>query len=855
MKLPAALVFGGLLCATVHSAATLTVLTTADSGGGSLRQAIIDANVGLGPDVIVFNLPGIGVHTITLASPLPPIVESVDIDGYSQPGASENTLADGDNAVLLIELDGSGLSGGAGVLDVLATGTTIRGLVINRTAGGTSARHRARGRRRPRRAGNFIGTDAAGTAALPNDTGILVSSGNNLIGGDFPAARNLISGNAQSGVVLEPGDDNAVRGNFIGTDRHGTTAVGNGRARAYSSRERLCSTVGGTSPGDRNVISGNLIGIESAGGGLVIQGNSIGTDVAGSSALPNTGQGVLLGGDDHLVGGLTPGSGNLISGNGGHGIVIKGNSNIVQGNRIGTDASGAQPLGNFFHGISIQFGFQIPMDNQIGGTAAGAANVIAFNGTGGIAATNSQGTSIRRNRIFRNRASLGSQGLGIDLDNDGVTANDDGDADTGANGRINFPLIRSVTIDAASTRVVGTYQGAPDSAFWLDFYWSTCNLRPRDFLEGENHFHQILIFTDAAGFAAFDTTAAAPIPDGAPVSATATGDGENTSEFSQQIVFAIAPAAGPPAGGTAVTISGTNFDPAVAVAIGGVPAANVVRVSSVEITAETPALPPGSLNDVVVMNPDTTTGTLLKGWVADFLDVPPAQQFYTFVTRLVSNGVTVGCGGGLYCVGDPTTREQMAVFLIKARLGFCFAPPSRHRDRVCRRPGLEHLRTMDRGARAAGAHGRLRQRKLLSPRLRDPRPDGGLPPQYGLRPGLRSPSSDRNHLRRCPPGGLRGQMDRGPRRPGHHRRLQHGPALVLPARCDHPRPDGDVHHEDFQSAAMSVVTRWRHSSYRLAGLSCSLSVAARSTFERPARVKGCSEPDPGARRFSRSLIR
>ncbi len=165
------------------------------------------------------------------------------------------------------------------------------------------------------------------------------------------------------------------------------------------------------------------------------------------------------------------------------------------------------------------------------------------------------------------------------------------------------------------------------------------------------------------------------IPDGAPVSATATDIDGNTSEFSQQIVFAIAPASGPAGGGTPVTVSGTNFDPAVGVTIGGVSASNVVRVSDTEISAATPALAPGSLSDVVVTNPDTTAGTLALGWVADFLDVPVAHPFHEFVTRLVSNGVTVGCGGGLYCVDNPTTREQMAVFLIRARLGFCFSPP------------------------------------------------------------------------------------------------------------------------------------------------------------------------------------
>ena len=677
MKPRAALIAALLMLLATASAlragnVVFTVVNTNDSGAGSLRQAFLDANALGAGSLIHFAIPGAGVHTIAPASPLPPLTQSlVVIDGYTQPGALENTLADGNDAVLLIEIDGSSLSSGYG-LEVLGTGTTIRGLVINGTDSAAIALGGGGGHVV---SGNFIGTDAAGTAALPNDNGIRVSSGNNLIGGDFPAARNLISGNLHSGISVDgTGDDNAVLGNFIGTDRHGTGALGNGRSGVGLSGI-AASVIGGPTPGDRNVISGNEFGIESTGQSYVIRGNLIGTDVTGTVALPNLGHGIVLLGDDHLVGGADPGGGNLISGNGGHGLLIRGSSNTVQGNRIGTDLAGTNPLPNGFFGINVQFGFQIPMNNLIGGTSTAAGNVIAFNGLGGIGATNSQGTTIRFNRIFRNQANIGFAGLGIDLDVDNVTPNDDGDIDTGANGLLNFPLIRSVTVDTTSTRVIGTFQGAPDSGFWLDFYWSECNLRPRDFLEGENHFTQILIFTDAAGFASFDITAATPIPEGAPVSATATDEGENTSEFSQQIVFAIAPASGPPDGGTAVTISGTNFDPGVAVEIGGVPAANVVRVSSVEITADTPALPPGSLNDVVVMNPDTTAGTLLKGWVADFLDVPPAHQFYAFVTRLVSNGVTVGCGGGLYCVADPTTREQMAVFLIKARLGFCFTPP------------------------------------------------------------------------------------------------------------------------------------------------------------------------------------
>ena len=88
-----------------------------------------------------------------------------------------------------------------------------------------------------------------------------------------------------------------------------------------------------------------------------------------------------------------------------------------------------------------------------------------------------------------------------------------------------------------------------------------------------------------------------------------------------------------------------------------------------------PALAAGSLNDIVVTNSQGTTGTLEKGWVADFLDVPPAQQFYSNVTTLVTNAITAGIGGGFYGVDQPTLRQQMAVFLLKAKYGICYVPP------------------------------------------------------------------------------------------------------------------------------------------------------------------------------------
>ena len=126
------------------------------------------------------------------------------------------------------------------------------------------------------------------------------------------------------------------------------------------------------------------------------------------------------------------------------------------------------------------------------------------------------------------------------------------------------------------------------------------------------------------------------------------------------------------------------------------PASNVVLVSFNQITATTPALAAGSLNDVAVTNKKGATGTLEKGFVADFLDVPPAQQFYNFVTTLVTNAITAGVGGGLYGVDQPTLRQQMAVFLLKAKFGLCYVPPP-CTGRLSRCALFLQLRALDRG--------------------------------------------------------------------------------------------------------------------------------------------------------------
>jgi hypothetical protein len=263
---------------------TFPVTNTNDSGPGSLRQAIMDANGHGGMDTIAFNIPGAGVRTIALAAELPVITSPVIIDGYTQPGSSANTLTAGDNAVLLIELNGAGAgnSGNGLTLGLNAAGSIVRGLVINRFAasgiviqgnGNTVA-------------GNFIGTNASGAGALGNGLdGISVQSSSNTIGGTIAAARNVVSANGRHGISLGGGNavvqNNLVQTNFIGTDTTGTRLLGNAGDGVFAIAATT-NTIGGNisvaGAPPANLIAGNTgsgVGATTGVMGLAIKGNSI----------------------------------------------------------------------------------------------------------------------------------------------------------------------------------------------------------------------------------------------------------------------------------------------------------------------------------------------------------------------------------------------------------------------------------------------------------------------------------------------------------------------------------------------------------------------------------------------------
>lgn len=333
-------------------------------GAGSLRDAIVNANATVGTDTIVFNIPGPGVKTINLINQLPDITDPVVIDATTQPGYAGSPL---------VEINGVAISGGRGLV-IKAGGSTVRGLAIGNFSSG-SAIFVINCDNNVFQA-NYLGLEATGTASRANSVGLhLSNSSNNLIGGTTAAARNVISGNTTNGITLF-GSNNVVQGNYIGTNASGNAAVGFGlNGIEISGTGAANNLIGGTSPGAGNVISGIARGISIFATGTTIQGNLIGTDATGTQRINGSGTGILtFQATNTVVGGLTSGARNIISGNGGNGVFLSGAGSKLQGNYIGTDITGTLPLGNSNTGVVAGNGA------MIGGTTPEARNIISANG-------------------------------------------------------------------------------------------------------------------------------------------------------------------------------------------------------------------------------------------------------------------------------------------------------------------------------------------------------------------------------------------------------------------------------------------------------------------------------------------
>jgi hypothetical protein len=416
---------------------TYLVTNTGDNGGvnpahgagtGTLRQAIVDANyyntgTAANPDLIQFAIstsdpgynPTIGVFTIQPKSSLPGITDTFVLDGYTQAGASPNTLLgvqipspgsppatqpQGDNAVLKIQLDLSSCPAG---LDAQANNITIRGLVLNDLANnGYGPNAIGLDGTGDQVQGCFIGTDVSGRTIVgggTGTTGIFVNGLNDVIGGATPDARNIIAG-FDSGLTPGGGyTDALVEGNFIGTNASGRNALGN-QDGVHAGAGWV---IGGTAPGAGNLISGNQTGIGDNSPGDQIQGNLIGTDVTGMSALGND-EGIFID-ESTTIGGTTAAARNIISGNSYRGIFIAGGGGVIEGNYIGTDITGTAAVGN-------DFGIDGNAADTIGGTAPGAGNLISGNNVGvgidagGVIQGNLIGTDYKGTKALANNTGI-----------------------------------------------------------------------------------------------------------------------------------------------------------------------------------------------------------------------------------------------------------------------------------------------------------------------------------------------------------------------------------------------------------------------------------------------------------------
>ncbi|WP_148596529.1 Ig-like domain-containing protein [Aquisphaera giovannonii] len=512
---------------------TLVVTNTNDSGPGSLRQAILDADLATtdAPDTILFDLQGDGPFLIMPTSPLPAITHATIIDGYSQPGAMAATPGPGGSAVILVQLNGLAQPGGDGLL-ATAPGVVIRGLSF----AGFATAIRLTGAGGDVVEGNFIGTDVTGTTAdFGNNLGIYIESPNNTIGGTAAGAGNLVSGNWDVGILLDgpSASNNVIQGNRVGTDATGMTAVWNWSDGIALRSGASSNRIGGTEPGAGNILSGNAYGLSFAAGCAfnTVQGNLIGADATGQSAIGNMSGGIDDDGGDNLIGGTASGAGNVISGNWGSGLIVEfASRDVIQGNAIGTDVTGSLPIGNWGDGVTIR---NFSSRNTIGGGDAGSGNTIAFNGGNGVTIGSFAGDLCYRNAVLSN-VITGNLGLGIDLGSDGPGPIVPGGPYDGPNHFQNAPVIEAVVTDGVLIALTGTFSGPPATMLTLQFFVND-EADPTGFGQGQYYVGSATITTDADGNATFTVILPAAVSPGRNLSATATDANGNTSEFAADV--------------------------------------------------------------------------------------------------------------------------------------------------------------------------------------------------------------------------------------------------------------------------------------------------------------------------------
>ena len=426
--------------------------------------------------------------------------------------------------------------------------------------------------------GNYVGLGVDGSTALGNlATGILVSGGsvNTLIGTNADgsndvAETNVIGANQDGILVVDPGTSGTlIQGNLIGTDASGLLARGNTFDGVRIAFGATANVVGGTNTLHRNVTAGNgQDGVQiadEASDGNTVRGNWIGINAAGTATLGNGGDGIFVSGgaDNTVIGGTGANDGNWVAGNAIVGVEVDGASTgtVIQGNRIGTNLDGSANWGHGQNGVLMENGAS---GTLVGGTSASAANIIAFSGQGGVwddgiavSGASSTGNTFLGNSIY------GSVGLGVDLVNDGVTANDAGDTDTDANNLQNFPVLATARTNASNQiNLSGTLNGTANSFYRIEFF-ANASQDASLHGEGQTYLGFANVATDASGNASIHTALTANVALGSFISATATRSDAAYSTFTDTSEFA-------------ATIAAATMSPEDLVMIPGVAAGNVI---------------------------------------------------------------------------------------------------------------------------------------------------------------------------------------------------------------------------------------------------------------------------------------
>jgi hypothetical protein len=376
----------------------------------------------------------------------------------------------------------------------------------------------------------------------------------NIIGGTEPGQGNVLTAGGGGISIIGPADHNVVIGNTLRGPSNGIEVIGSTRYNLVAADNRI----GGPTPAERNIISGSgIYGEEGYPQGVqvrvedadrtIIEGNYIGTNADGSAPAPNQrgpggiglldARGTIIRGN--LVSGLRVEGANHYAGQVfGIAIGLAGDSadTVIQGNLIGTDATGTFPVTTHSGIVSTFFPGGNAADTIIGGRQPGEANTIAYTETVGVSLFyQSDSITISGNSIHDN----GLQGIDLQsIDGGGVTPNDPGDSDTGANGLQNFPVLGSARATQGGVAITGTLNSQPGHAYALEFFASpTCD--PTGYGEGAVYLGTVEVSTDGQGNAAFQADLGAGANPGDAITATATDlSTGNTSEFSACITAA-----------------------------------------------------------------------------------------------------------------------------------------------------------------------------------------------------------------------------------------------------------------------------------------------------------------------------